>query len=69
MIRKRAFDCIAQESSSVSTLVVRGPVPLFFMNESSVTLQNLIAKLDRIKVFTGARGDDMHPLYNDEEEF
>jgi hypothetical protein len=57
MIGKRAFDCIAQESSSISTLVLRGRLPPCFMNKS-VTLNNLIAKL---KVFTAA-------LYYDEEE-
>jgi hypothetical protein len=45
MIGKRAFDYMAQESSSVSDLVVRGRFPPCFMNDS-VTLQNLTAKLD-----------------------
>lgn len=44
-IGKRAFDYIALESSSVSSLVVRGRVPPCFLNDSA-TLQNLVAKLD-----------------------
>jgi hypothetical protein len=62
MIGKRAFDYIAQESSGVSSLVVRGQLPPCFMNDS-VTLRNLIIKLDTFKVFTGARSDDEHDLY------
>jgi hypothetical protein len=66
MIGKRAFDYVALESSSVSSLVVRGRVPPCFMNDS-VTLRNLIAKLDTVEVFTGARGDDVYHLYYDVE--
>ncbi len=66
-IGKRAFDYMAQESSSVSSLMVRGYLPPCFMNDS-VTLRNLIAKLDTFKVFTSARGDDVHHLYYDDEE-
>jgi hypothetical protein len=51
----------------VSSLVVRGRLPPCFMNDS-VTLRNLVAKLDIFKVFTSARGDDEHRLYGDEEE-
>ena len=57
MIGKRAFDYMAQESSSVSSLIVRGHIPPCFMNDS-VTLQNLTAKLDTIQVFGSARNDD-----------
>jgi hypothetical protein len=34
---------------------------------TSVTLDNLIAKLDTIEVFTGALGVDVHPLCYEEE--
>jgi hypothetical protein len=37
------------------------------MNDS-VTLRNLVAKLDIFKVFTSTRGDDEHRLDYDEEE-
>jgi hypothetical protein len=57
MIGKPAFDCMAQESSSVSSLVVRGRLPPCLMNDS-VTLRNLIAKLDTFKVIIIARDDD-----------
>jgi hypothetical protein len=71
MIGKRAFDCIAQESSSVSTLVVRGRFPPCWIN-NSVTLRNLIAKLDTLQWFTlvcDDDADDRGDEYTDEEDF
>jgi hypothetical protein len=57
MIGKRAFEYIAQDSSSVSSLVVRGRIPPCLRNDS-VTWQNLVAKLETIRVITSARADD-----------
>jgi hypothetical protein len=66
-IGRRAFDCIAQESSSVSSLVVRGRLPSW-----PVTLRNLSAKLDTIEFFDLVRDDDADDRgneYPDEEDF
>jgi hypothetical protein len=49
MIGKRAFDYMAQESSSVSDLVVRGRFSTYLRN--IVTLRNLAAKLDAFRFF------------------
>jgi hypothetical protein len=56
--RKTSFDYVAQESSSVASLVVRGRSAMLqhgcTRSKDSVTLQNLISKLDTIKVFESA---------------
>jgi hypothetical protein len=70
-IGMRAFDCIAQESSSVSSLVVRGRLPPCVM-PGSVTLRNLSAKLDTMKFFCHVCDDDADDRgdeYTDEDDF